>query len=165
MLEAGGCLEHRRNVWDSISLMADTAVLITGVGVYSPSGHTQVCVDARPIEDNLRPIDVATLLDSSEEDEGRVMTLFGRPKMETTGKPFRFHLLPGQWWELMLNIKPASRSYDPMSGNTTWTARGAGGQTEVRSHGVTFTFRPTERPGWRSSVEDGQIPHFYFWKL
>ena len=79
--------------------------------------------------------------------------------------PFRFHLLPGQWWELMLNIKPASRSYDPMSGNTTWTARGAGGQTEVRSHGVTFTFRRTERPGWRSSVEDGQIPHFYFWKL
>ena len=42
--EAGGCLEHRRGVWDSVSLMADRDVLITGVGVYSPSGQTQVCV-------------------------------------------------------------------------------------------------------------------------
>ena len=41
--EAGGCLEHRRGVWDSVSLMADRDVLITGVGVYSPSGQTQVC--------------------------------------------------------------------------------------------------------------------------
>ena len=123
-MEASGCLEHRRSVWDSISLMADTEVLITGVGVYSPSGHTQVCVDARPIEDSLRPIDVATLLDSSDEEEGRVMTLFGRPRMETTGKPFRFHLLPGQWWELMLNIKPASRSYDPMHNGHLWQSGG-----------------------------------------
>ena len=42
--EAGGCLEHRRGLWDSVSLMADRDVLITGVGVYSPSGQTQVCV-------------------------------------------------------------------------------------------------------------------------
>ena len=42
--EAGGCLEHRRGLWDSVSLMADRDVLITGVGVYSPSGQTQVCI-------------------------------------------------------------------------------------------------------------------------
>ena len=149
-------------MWDSVSVMSDTAVVIVGVGVYSPSGQTQVSVDARPLEDNLRPIDVSTLLDSWEEDEGRVMTLCNRPGSH---KPFRFHLNPGQWWEIMLNIKPAKAGYDPMSGNTCWTSRGACGQSVVTCHGVTFTFRATERQGWRSSVEEGQIPCFYFWKL
>lgn len=100
----GGVTEHRRNVWDSISVMADTRVVIVGVGVYTPSGNTQVCVDARPLEDNLRPIDVATELDSSYEEDGKVMTLFGK---QGSRKPFRFLLEPGQWWEIMLNIKPA----------------------------------------------------------
>ena len=62
-------------------------------------------VDARPLEDNLRPIDVTTVLDSWEEDEGRAMTLHGRPE-QRTGKQFRFRLEAGQWWELVLNIKP-----------------------------------------------------------
>lgn len=158
----GGVTEHRRNVWDSISVMADTRVVIVGVGVYTPSGNTQVCVDARPLEDNLRPIDVATELDSSYEEDGKVMTLFGK---QGSRKPFRFLLEPGQWWEIMLNIKPASKSYDPMSGNTCWTARGSGGTREVTCHGVTFNFRQTERQGWRSDLEGGQIPFFYFWKL
>ena len=48
---------------------------------------------------------------------------------------------------------------------TCWTARGHAGRDQVTCHGVTFTFRETQRPGWRSSVEDGQIPYFYFWKL
>ena len=77
----------------------------------------------------------------------------------------RFYLEPGQWWEIMLNIKPANAKYDPMSGNTCWTPRGEAGQPEVTCHGVTFSFRQTERSGWRSEVTEGQIPYFYFWKL
>ena len=123
----------------------------------------QVSVDARPIEDNLRPIDVSTLLDSWDEDEGRAMTLHGRPE-QRTGKQFRFRLEAGQWWELVLNIKPIMAAFNPIP-CTCWTARGHAGRDQVTCHGVTFTFRETQRPGWRSSVEDGQIPYFYFWKL
>ena len=163
LVRGAGCWEHRRNYWDSISIMSDQPVVITGVGVFTPSGQTQVCVDARPVVPDLRLIDVSTLLDSCYEEEGRTMTLFGRPG--GGGKPFRFYLEPGQWWEIMLNIKPAHNKYDPMSGNMCWSDRGEGGQAQVSCHGVTFSFRETVRDGWRSSVEEGQIPYFYFWKL
>ena len=89
MVTGQGCWEHRRATWDSISLASDTPVVITGVGVYTPSGQTQVCVDARPIVPDLRPIDVSTVLDSCYEEEGRAMTLFGKPG--GPGKPFRYH--------------------------------------------------------------------------
>lgn len=149
--EATGYTEHRRNVWDSLSIKCDAPVLIVGVGVYSPSGHTQVCVDARPLEDNLRPIDVSTELDSFNEEDGNIMTLFGKPG---SNKPFRFRLEAEQWWELMLNIGPMKRGYDPVSGGSVWSARGSGGRCEVSCHGVTFSFRPTVREGWRSEVEE-----------
>ena len=77
--EVQGITEHRRNVWDSISVKASVAVVIVGVGVYSPSGVTTICVDARPIEDNPRPIDVSTELDSCYEENGVVTTIFGKP--------------------------------------------------------------------------------------
>ena len=160
--EAGGYTEHRRNVWDSLSLKADAPVLIVGIGVYSPSGHTQVAVDARPLEENLRPIDVSTELDSSNEEEGNIMTLYGKPG---SMKPFRFRLEAEEWWEMMLNIRPVRTGYDPVTGGSVWSARGGGGRCEVTSHGVTFSFRPTVREGWRSEVEEGQFPCFYFWKL
>ena len=160
--EAGGYTEHRRNVWDSLSLKSDVPVMIVGIGVYSPSGHTQVSVDARPLEDNLRPIDVSTELDSSNEEEGNIMTLYGKPG---STKPFRFRLEAEQWWELMLNIRPVRTGYDPVTGGSVWSARGGGGRCELSCHGVTFSFRPTVREGWRSEVEEGQFPCFYFWKL
>ena len=106
---------------------------------------------------------MSTLLDSWDEDEGRAMTLHGRPE-QRTGKQFRFRLEAGQWWELVLNIKPIMAAFNPIP-CTCWTARGHGGRDQVTCHGVTFSFRETQRPGWRSSVEDGQIPYFYFWKL
>ena len=124
--EATGYTEHRRNIWDSLSVKCDQSVLIVGVGVYSPSGHTQVCVDARPLEDNLRPIDVATELDSINEEDGNIMTLFGKPG---STKPFRFRLEAEQWWELMLNISPVKTGYDPVSGGCVWAARGGAGDT------------------------------------
>ena len=46
--------EHRRSVWDSVSVCVDRPVLLVGVGLYAPSGNTLICVDARPIQDNLR---------------------------------------------------------------------------------------------------------------
>ena len=160
--EAGAYTEHRRNLWDSLSVKCDQDVVIVGVGVYSPSGHTQVCVDARPLQDNLRPIDVSTELDSMDEEEGAIMTLFGKPG---SSKPFRFRLEAEQWWELMMNISPVKRGYDPVSGGCVWASRGGRGKSEVTCHGVTFSFRPTVREGWRSEVEEGQFPLIYFWKL
>ena len=160
--EPQGITEHRRNVWDTISVKANMPVVIVGVGIYSPSGVTTICVDARPIEDPLRPIDVSTELDSCYEEDGTITTLFGKADSK---KPFRFYLEPNKWWEIMLNIRQQKGSYDPMGGGTIWCGRGCGGKEEVSCHGVTFSFRTTDRDGWRSELEEGQFPFFYFWKL
>ena len=160
--EPKGITEHRRNVWDTISVKADKPIVIVGVGVYSPSGVTTICVDGRPIEDNLRPVDVSTELDSCHEENGVITTVFGKPDSK---RPFRFTLEADKWWELMLNIKQQKGSYDPMGGGTIWCGRGTGGKQEVKCHDVTFSFRNTDREGWRSEVEEGQFPFFYFWKL
>ena len=72
---SAGLLEHRRRTWDTISLRCVThSVLLTGVGVYNTmgggGGEVMICVDARPLEDNPRPIDCKTLL--------KVLELFDR---------------------------------------------------------------------------------------
>ena len=56
LLSHQGYTEHRRGLWDSLSVMVDRDILVVGVGVYSPSGQTTVSVDMRPLEENLRPI-------------------------------------------------------------------------------------------------------------
>jgi len=158
----GAVTEHRRRVWDSLSIMADKRVVIVGVGVYTPSGETTICVDARPITDPLRPIDVSTELESDSEEDGRCLTLYGKPG---SPKPFRFVLEAGEWWEFILNIQLRPGSHDPMGGGTVWAGRGKGGREQLESHGVTFSFRDTVREAWRSEVCEGQFPYFYFWPL
>ena len=57
---------------DTISVRCVThSVLLTGVGVYNTmgsGGEVMVCVDARPLEDNPRPIDCKTLLKVVEQE-------------------------------------------------------------------------------------------------
>ncbi len=50
--------------------------------------------------------------------------------MERAGG-LRFRLEAGQWWEIMLNIRPQVGGYDPMGGGTVWSQGGLGGQQEV----------------------------------
>ena len=52
-----------------------------------------------------------------------------------------------------------------LAGGSVWCGRGGGGGSSLTQHGVTFSFRQTERPGWRSELEQGQFPLLYFWKL
>lgn len=108
----GAVTEHRRRTWDTLSIMADRRVLLVGVGLYLPSGQTTICLDARPLAEPLRPIDVSTELDSSEEEGGTCLTLYGGKT--TSGRPFRFLLEPGEWWELVLNIHLQKGAYDAM---------------------------------------------------
>jgi len=58
--QSGAVTEHKRRIWHSLSLMVDRRIVLVGVGVYYPSGLTTICVDARPLTEPLRPIDVAT---------------------------------------------------------------------------------------------------------
>jgi len=54
-------LEHRPRTWDTVCLTPNFHLLITAIGVFVPSsGGSEVIikVDARPLEDPLRPIDV-----------------------------------------------------------------------------------------------------------
>ena len=47
-------------------------LLLTGIGVFSPStggGEVIISVDARPLQDPLRPLDLVTCLDSIDDDE------------------------------------------------------------------------------------------------
>ena len=55
-------------------------MLLTGVGVFTPiGGQSIICVDARPIEDPLRPLDVKTQLDSEYGDsEKSTITVFSK---------------------------------------------------------------------------------------
>ena len=87
---SAGLLEHRRRTWDTISLRCVThSVLLTGVGVYNTmgggGGEVMICVDARPLEDNPRPIDCKTLL-KVLESLGRQNDVFGNSSfMSITG--------------------------------------------------------------------------------
>jgi len=153
--------EYKKSTWESLSLCVDKPVLLVGVGVYTPSGETTICVDARPLlaTDQLRPIDVATQLDSIHEQDGKVITLFGKEN----SKPFRFRLEAGEWWEIVLNIRPEATG--PAQGRTVWCVGGKGGREQVFVHGVNFSFRRTVRDGWRSDYSEGQFPLLYFWRI
>ena len=84
---SGELLEHRRAIWDTISLNISRPSLLTGVGVFSPQGggsESIVCVDARPLVEPLRELDVATRLEAENfvgpdgvEDERRI-TVFSK---------------------------------------------------------------------------------------
>ena len=55
-------------------------MLLTGVGVFTPiGGQSIICVDARPIEDPLQPLDVKTQLDSEYGDSDKsTITVFSK---------------------------------------------------------------------------------------
>ena len=67
----------------------------------------------------------------------RCITLFGRPGSK---KPFQFLLSPGQWWEVVLNVRLEKGAGEGAGGGTVWAARGAGGRAALHSHGVNFSF-------------------------
>ena len=73
-------LEHQSRIWDTISFRSSRPLLLTGVGVFTPLGaETIICVDARPIETPLRPVDVKTELDSEYGDADKsTMTVFSK---------------------------------------------------------------------------------------
>jgi hypothetical protein len=74
-------IDHKSRIWDTVSFRTSEDVLLTGVGVYGPftgeNNEAIICVDARPIEDPLRPLDVATELDSIYDDKD-TLTIFSR---------------------------------------------------------------------------------------
>ena len=78
--KSDGFLEHQRKIWDTISFRSSRPILLTGVGVFTPIGaETIICVDARPIEDILRPLDVQTKLESEYGDpEKCTITVFSK---------------------------------------------------------------------------------------
>ena len=76
-----GFLEHQRRIWDTISFRSTRPLLLTGVGVFTPVGTNAwtIYVDARPITDNLRPLDVETKLESKYGDfEKSTITIFSK---------------------------------------------------------------------------------------
>jgi len=153
--------EYRRSTWESLSVCVDKPILIVGIGVYVPYGESIIAVDARPLTEPLREIDVSTELDSIYEEDEKITTLFGMPGCK---KPFRFRLEPGAWWEIVLNIKP--RGPRTLNGDKmVWSGGGIGGKVELQSHGVNFSFRKTVREGWVSEYSFGQFPLIYFWRL
>ena len=76
-----GFIEHQRRIWDTISFRSTRPLLLTGVGVFPPVGSHAwtIYVDARPIDDNLRPLDVKTKLESEYGDsEKSTITIFSK---------------------------------------------------------------------------------------
>lgn len=84
-------LEHRRLTWDTICVRSTTHdILLAGVGVNSTmgggGGEVVICVDARPLEDNPRPLDTKTRLQFEEGNEGdgteNTMVIFSKVSMD-----------------------------------------------------------------------------------
>ena len=78
--KSGDFLEHQRKIWDTISFRSSRPLLLTGVGIFTPIGaQSIVCVDARPIEEPLRPLDVKTKLESEYGDpDESTITVFSK---------------------------------------------------------------------------------------
>jgi hypothetical protein len=73
-------IEHTNRLWDTVSLKSNFDLLLTGIGVFSPStggGEVIISVDARPLQDPLQPLDLVTCLDSIDDDE-HTMTIFSK---------------------------------------------------------------------------------------
>ena len=75
-----------------MSLRSNFDLLLTGIGVFSPStgdGEVIISVDARPLQDPLRPLDLVTSLDSIDEDID-TMTIFSK-----VSKNYQFNSIRG----------------------------------------------------------------------
>ena len=163
--------EHRRRIWDRISLKSSRAILLTGIGVYSPQGvnnggSTVIHVDARPIESPLRKLDTATPLQSAADDvEAGTISVFAK-------RPF--HLNGEEWWEVAVNIAYAGRGAPPFG---VWSTVGRDGRDSLHldSKAVLsfseMTLANVERAKeeanfqWRECVKEGQIPYLLLWNL
>ena len=78
--KSGDFMEHQRKIWDTISFRSSRPLLLTGVGIFTPIGaQSIICVDARPIEEPLRPLDVKTRLESEYGDpDESTITVFSK---------------------------------------------------------------------------------------
>ena len=64
-------ISHTKRIWDNVSLKSNKDILLTGIGVYLPytsNCEALICVDARPLDKPLRPLDVETKLDSIDDN-------------------------------------------------------------------------------------------------
>ena len=108
-------LEYGSRTWDTVCLTPNFSLLLTGIGVYVPSsggGEVTIKVDARPLTEPLKPIDVETPLESLRDDgDPPTFTIFSR-------KPF--FIAAGELWEIVLNVSTNRRRFDPFSDNRTW---------------------------------------------
>ena len=65
-------ISHTKSIWDNLSLKSSKDILLTGIGVYLPytsNCEALICVDARPLDKPLRPLDVETKLNSIDDPE------------------------------------------------------------------------------------------------
>jgi len=90
--QTGAVTEHKRSIWHSLSLMVDRRIVLVGVGVYYPSGQTTICVDARPLTQPLRPIDVSTGREHRNHSSLCLSPMFGGRSSST----YRFRLVVGR---------------------------------------------------------------------
>ena len=86
-------IDHHKRIWDTISIKSNCDILLTGVGVYVPSTggsdcENLICVDARPLEEPLRPLDIETKLESILENP-QTMTIFSKVRPEQLGRDSR----------------------------------------------------------------------------
>ena len=133
---------------------------MTGVGIYVPhggsggnGGETLICVDARPLVDPLRPLDVATELDSEYGNEEETeLSIFSRVSSEKYHFPHDlkyyfqkpFVIMANEWWEVALNVSSIKKKYG-MGPSGLWSPSGSNGLATVKSHSVNLEFKETVR--------------------
>ncbi len=99
-----------------------------------------ICVDARPIEANLRALDCCTKLKG--EIVGEKINIFAKV-WYNSNKYFDFFQLISFMsqvpfiierdvpWEVAMHITPTSKRYDPLRGKVVWAKAGKNGKPRV----------------------------------
>ena len=78
-----------------------------------------------------------------------------------------------KWWEIVLNISPIRKRYNPCSENELWAHSGHNNIDGNIYHDISnnctieFSDQTQDRGGypWRSCLQEGQLPHFLYWPL
>ena len=95
-----------------------------------------------------------------------------------------FHIEQNKWWEIVLNISPLKKQYNPFSGNELWAHCGHNVSNSHHTYdnnviddniyhdiknncNIEFSDQTEDRGGypWRSCLQEGQLPHFLYWPL
>lgn len=178
--EGDDCLDHRKSIRNSLSVSVSSPVLLSGIYMYTGNDTDLLDETIEVVFDRGTTVLsmyrdnklISQIVDITTTAEARATT---RKKdhiknMDIMRLNQPVVLERDVWYDMELVIYPTdvTNHYSgyPITrcGAELWTCYGKGGKTNMKSHGVKFSFGASSRGG-RSCLSEGQIPWLLFWPL